>query len=287
MSAKNLQLHVKSMAFALATLMILALSGVTASAGTLDDAKAGATVRIGYANEPPFAFTMTDGTITGESPEILKHVLANMGITKIEPVLTEWGSLIPGLRAKRFDIIAAGMFVLPKRCKQVVFTDPHYALGSAFLVKKGNPKNLHGYDDVANSPDAKISVVAGAAERDFARAANIPDDRILIMPDNAAQVQAIKSGRADAAAQTALAIQDMATKGGGDIERATPFTNKPEHLGYGALAFRKDDQDFRDAVNTAVQAWLGSAEHLKVVGQFGFTEAELPGGKTAAELCAG
>ena len=122
MSAKILQLHVKSMAFALATLMILALSGMTASAGTLDDAKAGATVKIGYANEPPFAFTLTDGTITGESPEILKHVLANMGITKIEPVLTEWGSLIPGLRAKRFDIIAAGMFVLPKRESRVRFT---------------------------------------------------------------------------------------------------------------------------------------------------------------------
>lgn len=254
---------------------------------TLERVKAGAPLKIGYANEPPFAFTLTDGTITGESPEILRTVLKNMGITKIEPVLTEWASLIPGLRAKRFDIIAAGMFVLPKRCRAVLFTDPHYSLGSALLVKKGNPKNLHSYEDIAKNADTKIAVLAGAVEQDYARAAGIPDARMLLTPDAAAQIQAVKSGRADAAAQTALAIQEMAKKGGGEVERAAPFVNKPEHLGYGALAFRKADQDFRDAVNEAIQAWLGSEEHLSTVGQFGFTKGELPGGKTAAELCKG
>jgi polar amino acid transport system substrate-binding protein len=39
-------------------------------------------------------------------------------------VLTEWGSLIPGLNAGRFDIITAGMYITPKRCKNVAFTDP-------------------------------------------------------------------------------------------------------------------------------------------------------------------
>ena len=34
-----------------------------------------------------------------------------MGINQVEGVLTEFGSLIPGLQARRFDIIAAGMYV--------------------------------------------------------------------------------------------------------------------------------------------------------------------------------
>jgi polar amino acid transport system substrate-binding protein len=275
-------------AFGLSAILASGFSvGDAGAETTLEGLKGGTVLRIGYANEPPFAFLKDDGTVTGESPEIVKQVMTQMGVTKVEAVLTEWASLIPGLRAKRFDIIAAGMFVLPKRCKQILFTDPHYKLGSAFLVKKGNPKKLHSYADIAENQDSKIAVLAGAVEQDYARGAGIPDDRMLLTPDAAAQIQAVISGRADAAAQTALAIQAMADKGGDEVERASPFVNKPEHLGYGGLGFRKEDKALRDAVNTAVQAWLGTPGHLKTIGQFGFTEAELPGGKSAADLCAG
>ena len=74
-------------------------------------------VRIGYANEAPFAYTAPDGTVTGESPEIAKKVFAKLGVKKVDAVLTEWGSLIPGLKAGRFDVIAAGMYITPERCK--------------------------------------------------------------------------------------------------------------------------------------------------------------------------
>ncbi len=55
-------------------------------------------------------------------------------------MLTEFGSLIPGLQAGRFDIIAAGMFVNPKRCEQVQFSEPTYGIGQAFLVAEGQPE---------------------------------------------------------------------------------------------------------------------------------------------------
>src|SRR6218665_3671516 len=80
--------------------------------------------RIGYANENPFAYTTPDGVVTGESPEIARKVFATLGVKKVDAVLTEWGALIPGLRAGRFDVIAAGMYVTPGRCKQVAFADP-------------------------------------------------------------------------------------------------------------------------------------------------------------------
>lgn len=50
--------------------------------------------------------------------------------------LTEFGSLIGGLQAKRFDLITAGMFVNPKRCEAVLFADPEYSIGEAIAVKK-------------------------------------------------------------------------------------------------------------------------------------------------------
>lgn len=267
--------------------LLLLATGPAFAETTLERVQQTGTVRIGYANEAPFAYTTLDGKITGESPEIARVIFAKLGVEKVKGVLTEWGSLIPGLRAGRFDVIAAGMFILPKRCEQVAFTDPHYRLGQGFLVKAGNPEDLHSYTDVATKTGVTLSVLAGAVERNYAREAGIPDDRVLVMPNTAAQVQAVRAGRSDAAAQTALAIRRMAKKGGDTVEPAKPFTNDPAHVGYGAFAFRKEDRALRDAFNAKLQEWLGSKEHLATIAPFGFTRNELPGKVTAAKLCAG
>src|SRR5687768_6895499 len=71
---------------------------------TLERAKAQGFIRIGFANEAPFGFATPDGKLTGEAPEVAKAVLAKMGITQVDGVLTEFGSLIPGLKAGRFDL---------------------------------------------------------------------------------------------------------------------------------------------------------------------------------------
>ncbi len=44
-------------------------------------------VRIGYANETPFAYTTPDGTVTGESLEIAKKIFARLGVKKVDAVL--------------------------------------------------------------------------------------------------------------------------------------------------------------------------------------------------------
>jgi polar amino acid transport system substrate-binding protein len=243
-------------------------------------------VRIGYANENPFAYTTPDGTVTGESPEIAKKIFAKLGVKKVDAVLTEWGALIPGLRAGRFDVIAAGMYVTPERCKQVAFADPQYQIPDTLLVLKGNPKNLKSYADVAKQPDTKLAVMAGTAELGYSRAAGIKDEQILQVPDTTAQLQAVRARRSDAAVGTALTMKGLAAKGGPELEAIPNFTDDPKHIGYGALAFRPEDTDLRDAVNKELHAWLGTGDHLKTVAPFGFDKSNLPTKKTA-ELCGG
>ena len=46
--------------------------------------------------------------------------------------------------------------------------------------------------------------------------------------------------------------------------------------GYGAYAFRKEDQAFVDAFNAELAKFLGTEEHKKLVAPFGFTAEELP-----------
>ena len=246
--------------------------------------KDSSSVRIGYANETPFAYTALDGSVTGESPEIVRKVFERMEIDTIKPVLTEWGSLIPGLRAGRFDLIAAGMYITPERCKQVLFTDPHYRLLDTLLVAEGNPKNLRSYEDIAGNPEVKIAIMSGTVNLGYARKAGIKDSQILQVPDTTSQLQAVRSGRADAAIGTQLTMKGLADKAGDDVEAIADFKDDPSRAGYGALAFRPQDKALRDAVNAELKQWLGSQEHLKTIEPFGFDRSNVTD-KTAAELC--
>jgi polar amino acid transport system substrate-binding protein len=245
---------------------------------------------VGYANDIPFGHATADGKLTGEAPEIVRKILSRMGIGKIEGVLVEFDSLIPALKAGRFDMIAAGMFIIPERCREIAFSEPTFRLGQAFLVKKGNPLNLHRYEDVAKNPNAILCVMKGAVEGSYARAVGIPESRIFIVPDTPSGLVAVKNGVADALALTSLSIQNLvSTANDPGIERAQPFSDPVIQgkaiRGYGAFGFRKDDRAFLDEFNKHLKEFIGTKEHLETVQPFGFTETELPGQVTTAELC--
>ncbi|MCC6796077.1 MAG: ectoine/hydroxyectoine ABC transporter substrate-binding protein EhuB [Candidatus Hydrogenedentes bacterium] len=258
---------------------------------TLDRIKRTGVIRVGYANEAPYAYldSRTD-SLTGEAPEVLRAVMKSMGVNKVEGVLTEFGALIPGLRAKRFDIIAAGMYITPERCQQIAFSNPSYSIGEAFIVQTGNPKALHSYADVAKHESATIGVMAGAVERGYATGSGIPDARIVLFPDAPSGLEAVQIGRVDAFAGTSLTIRSLLSKTtSSKIEVATPFTDPvidgKEIRGYGAFGFRNEDSFLLDGFNGELAKFIGSPEHLALVAPFGFTENELPGNVTAAELC--
>lgn len=260
---------------------------------TLERIRATGVIKIGYANEAPYAYFDSEaGRLTGEAPEIARKIAERMGVDEVDSVLTEFGSLIPGLKAKRFDVIAAGMYIKPERCKEIAFSNPTYKIGEAFLVKTGNPLDLHSYESVAEHPSARLGVVAGAVELGYARAVGVPDDRIVILPDAPSAVAAVGAGRVDAYAGTSLTINNIIEKAEDEnLEKAEPFTDPViggrQIIGYGAFGIRKGDKDLIEEFNKHLDDFIGSDEHLSTVEPFGFTESELPGDITAEELCKG
>jgi polar amino acid transport system substrate-binding protein len=254
---------------------------------TLERAKKDGFIRIGFANEAPFGYATPDGKLTGEAPEVAKAVLAKIGIPQVDGVLTEFGSLIPGLKARRFDIIAAGMFINPKRCQEIAFSEPSYGIGQAMLVKQGNPKAIKDYSSIASDKDLKLAVMAGAVEAGYAKDAKIPEDQLVVLPDQSSLLAAVQSGRADAASLTALSIADMAKKGEG-VESTTPFGEVAGKSvkGHGGFGFRKQDKDLYEAFNTELKKFIGSPEHIALVTPFGFGKDYLPN-KTMEQLCKG
>ena len=98
----------------------MSLCATAALAGPLEDRiAAGESIRIGFANEIPFAYPGPDGSPKGFVNAEVLGVLAKMGYDNIEPVQTDWGGLIPGLQAGRFDIITGGMNILKSRCENI------------------------------------------------------------------------------------------------------------------------------------------------------------------------
>lgn len=265
----------------------LVMTGAAVAQSTLEKAREQGFIRIGFANEAPYGYATPDGKLTGEAPEVAKAVLAKMGITEVDGVLTEFGSLIPGLKAGRFDIIAAGMFITPARCNEVAFSEPSYGIGQAFLVKEGNPANIADYATIAGNDDLKLAVMAGAVESGYAKKAGIGMGQLVMLPDQSSLVKAVQAGRADAAALTALSIADMASKNDG-VESTKPFGEVAGESvkGHGGFAFRKDDKDLYEAFNAELKKFLGSPEHIALVTPHGFGEGYLPN-KTTAELCSG
>ncbi|WP_454857029.1 ectoine/hydroxyectoine ABC transporter substrate-binding protein EhuB [Rhizobium binxianense] len=254
---------------------------------TLEKAKAAGYIRIGFANEAPFGFATPDGKLTGEAPEVAKAVLKKMGIAEVDGVLTEFGSLIPGLKAGRFDIIAAGMFINPKRCAEINFSEPSYGIGQAMLVTKGDPKGIKDYSSFVANKDLKLAVMAGAVEAGYAKDAGVAEDQLVSLPDQSSLVAAVQSGRADAAALTALSIADMAKKADG-VESTKPFGEVAGKSvkGHGGFGFRKEDTDLLEAFNKELASFIGSPEHLALVEPLGFGQDYLPN-KTTKELCEG
>jgi polar amino acid transport system substrate-binding protein len=262
-----------------AALALAATAGVALAGPLMDRIKAGEPIRLGFANEIPFAYPAEDGSPKGFVNAYVLGVLHQMGYDKIEPVQTDWGGLIPGLQAGRFDIITGGMNILKSRCENVAFSEPMAKIGDAFLVAAGNPKGIGNYDDIKNA-GAVMATGAGYSNVEQAKAAGIPDANIMQVPGPTEILAAVKAGRADAGAMTYFAAKQLADSSAGAVDVTDPSKMPESTLNWVGIGFAKEDQDFVDAFNAAQKKYLGSDEMMAAVAEYGYDKSVLPGDKT-------
>lgn len=258
---------------------------------TLEKAKRQGYITVGFANEAPYAYATPDGKLTGEAVEVSRAILNKLGIKEMNGVLTEFGSLIPGLNAQRFDIITAGMWINADRAKQVGFANPDYQIGEGIAVKAGNPLNLHSYKDIGVNPKAKVGAMSGSAEVKGLTGSGVAESQIVSVPDQPSALAALQAGRVDVITMSGPALQSVLdTAKDTTIERVKDFSQPvidgKSVVGYGAAVFRKTDNDFREAYNKELAAMETSGELLTTIKPFGFTEDNLPKGITVEEVIA-
>ncbi|THK35209.1 ectoine/hydroxyectoine ABC transporter substrate-binding protein EhuB [Ensifer sp. MPMI2T] len=258
--------------------------GSASAQSLLDKIKNGETIRIGFSNEIPWAYPGENNEPLGFVNAMTLDILKRLGTTKVEPVVTEWGSLIPGLQAGRFDIITGGMFILPERCRNVLFTEPLGKFGDALLVRKGNPEGLHSYEDVRDKGLTFVTA-SGWLSVKAAKQVGITDDKFMEVAGAAEVLQAVKAGRAAAGGGDYFTMKKFADEDE-SVELADPFTPVlPD--GAPALAFLPNQQAEVDAFNAVLKEYIGSDEMMETVTKYGYTKTNLPGGSKTADLCKG
>ncbi|WP_338750090.1 transporter substrate-binding domain-containing protein [Janibacter alittae] len=255
---------------------------------TLAKIKDDGVITVGIAGEEPYSFKK-DGELTGATIAIHKKVFGEMGVDEVKGVQTEWGSLIPGLNAGRFDIISAGMSILPERCEQADFGHPEIMYTTALMTPKGNPEDVNDMHDVADA-DLKLAVMSGAIESGYSDKLGIDKMEVGSPQDG---MDAVLQERADAFALTGISLRTMAENNpDAAVDVTEPFTaivDGKKQIGAGATVFRKGDDKLREAYNKEIDKIVGDEQaFLDVVGEFGFTDAERPKGEiTTEELCKG
>ena len=273
----------------LAIIQLLGISGCLSEQSTLEKIRERGFVRLGYSNDPPFAYQDEAGRLTGESIEVARKIFKRLGVPEVKGVLVKFDDLIEALYEDKFDIIAAGMFITSERAKKVDFAKPTYFLGQTFLVRRDNPKMLHSYRDLRKQSDAVLAIIEGAVQEGFAKEAGISEEQILPCYSTETAFEAVLDGKADALALSSIAVNALLERDDGkSVERADPFTPPRRDgrfvINYGAFALKKDDDELRQLINKELDDFISSQEHIQVVEPFGFTKCDIPNDVDAADI---
>lgn len=73
----------------------------------------------------PFEYKDENGELTGFEVELAEAMCEEMN-ANCEFVIQAWDGMIPGLLARKFDLIMSSMSITPERAERVLFSEPYY-----------------------------------------------------------------------------------------------------------------------------------------------------------------
>ncbi|MDK4717860.1 ABC transporter substrate-binding protein [Rhizobium sp. CNPSo 3968] len=214
---------------------------------------------------PPFNQLDPDGSLSGFDIDIAKALCADMKVT-CEFVKQDWDGLIPGLLARKFDVIAASMTINEERKKRVDFTEKYYQTPAQFSAKKGS-----GLDVTPEGLKGKtIGVQRGTIQACYLEKF-YTNSELKVYPSQLEVFNDLVAGRVDIAFSDRVTAQEQLLKGaGGDnYELVGPPQKDPSCLGEGVgLAVRKNDSELRIKLNKAIQDIRSDGTYAKINAKY-------------------
>jgi ABC-type amino acid transport substrate-binding protein len=225
-------------------------------------------IRLGLIEAFPVNFTDADGKRTGWNTDILMRALEHIGIgeDKVEFVEGPWESMVPGLQCGRFDILASDVHVTPERIGIIDFTTPVFWYGDALFVQKGNPANVHTWEDLAGK---KVGVGIGTnysewlQERTDLGALNTYKDTTQMASD-------LLAGRIDAAvAEDTNFTAYLAQNPDIAIEAVPDYVAQSDLSDWTRFGIKMGDNDLNNVLSRALSEMFINGETLEILKKYG------------------
>ncbi|KAA0695757.1 ABC transporter substrate-binding protein [Neorhizobium sp. P12A] len=232
---------------AVALLGVLSLTPALANAdqatfpagSTMERLSKASTLRIGVKfDQPLFGLRDLSGKPIGFDIDIAKLIASKLGVSanKITWVETSSSNREPFLEQNKVDFIVATYAINDQRKKVIDMAGPYIVGGQDMIVKKGNPLNIKGPDDLAGHKACVISGSEGqsALAKKYAQTQIVPFDVISKC------VEALKNGSVDAVVTTNFILAGLVSRDPNNLQLVNNlFTREPWGVG-----MPKSENDF-------------------------------------------
>jgi polar amino acid transport system substrate-binding protein len=234
----------------LAAAPLLILSGVSHADGLVDQIKQRGTIVVGTeAAFEPFEF-VRDGQIVGYNKDILDYVVDKLGV-KLDQLNLPFQGLLPGLLAKKFDLMATSTGINAERAAKYAYTRPTGSFENVIVVRANEdrikkPEDINGMV-VATQLASSVQPVIEAYDKELkAKGGGIGEIKLFTsFPETHV---ALASGQVDAiviASPSAAVLM----KNVPDTYKIVGSISGVEYL---AWVVRPEDKDLRDLINTSI-----------------------------------
>jgi len=239
---------------------------LVAAAGAGASAKDWKKVRIGTEGAyPPFNYIDSDGKVKGFEIDLANALCERIG-AECEFVVQDWDGIIPGLLAKKYDVIIASLYITDERKEKIDFTQKYYQTPGRFVVRKGTKLEI----SEEGLKGKVIGVQRATAFERFLRD-TYPSLDIRVYGTQDEVNLDLVAGRLDAvmADVVAMGLNFLNTPDGKDFEFTGPSFSGAKWFGYGAgIAVRKEDPELRDAFNKAIDAVRADGTYDRIRSEY-------------------
>lgn len=223
---------------------------------TLATVRKRGTLRVGVVGVEPLVMHDANGELVGYSIDLARQLADDIGVG-VEFVKTSWTQVIPDLLARRFDMIASGLWPTPARSLVINFSAPTSRVGVHLVANRALAAGRTTVADF-NRPDVTIVTYGGTMQEGIAKRL-FPQARLMRVDGNADYLDPVAQGRAHAALVPTFAPEAMI---GTDGDKLVLPLAEPLVSTVTAFGVRKGDPDFLNFLDNWLRfqrdsGWLG------------------------------
>ena len=232
-----------------ATMLVAGAAAGTAMADTLADVKKAGVFAVATEMQfPPFDF-LENNQYQGVDKDLFDEVAKELGV-KAKYIDLPWTSVLPGLEAKKFDLVIAPVTITKERVKRYAFTVP-ISEATAALMKRADDKTINKPEDIAGK---KVGGGKGTSQlaqvKEFGQTLPTPPDVREYVDSNQSYAD-LAAGRVDASVNSLPNLNFAAAQRKETFAVVLPPFGKPSYFSWvGRLD--ENDKSLIEAVNAAL-----------------------------------